>query len=164
MRLAAASRLATEGVDVKTDDHVSACRIPPLIIPKFEDKHLDDAAKYIDMFENVMLQNGYEERRWAIALRTAVFESKLQDAVEVGGSYGEIKEEILATFGQTPENLWRGLVTLAQGDESFRQLCLRTKRRLQQFLELAQNDNDMIDTIVKFLVLENASRLEDVSH
>ena len=57
------------------------------------------------MFENVMLQNGYEERRWAIALRTAVFESKLQDAVEVGGSYGEIKEEILATFGQMPETL-----------------------------------------------------------
>ena len=118
-------------------------------------KQLDDVGKYLDMFESIMRKNGTESEQWSLALRSAVMGSCLQGAFDAGGSYEEIREEILTTFGQTPEKLWKDLSALRQdSSESFRQLCLRAKRLLHQFIELAKTDNSLENTIVKYIVLE----------
>ena len=56
-----------------------AVRSPQKIdIPKFENRYLSDVSKYLDLFENVVKQNQYEEAVWPLALRTAVIGTKLR--------------------------------------------------------------------------------------
>ena len=92
-----------------------------------------NVAKYLEVFEGVVKQNGYEEYMWPLSLRTAVTGSKLEEIVELGESYDEIKTEILLAYGQTAEKLWKEMMSIRQGDESFRQFSLRVQRRLEQF-------------------------------
>ena len=72
---------------------------------------------------------------------TAVTGSKLEEIVKLGESYDEIKTGILLAYGQTEEKLWKEMISIRQGDESFRQLSLRVQRRLEQFQKLAVNEN-----------------------
>ena len=67
--------------------------------------------------------------------------SKLEEFVELGGSYDEIKIEILLAYGQIAEKLWKELMSIRQGYESFHQFSLRVQRRLEQFQKLAVNEN-----------------------
>ena len=120
-----------------------------LPVPKFENRQLANVAKYLEVFEGVVKQNGYEEYMWPLSLRTAVTGSKLEEIVELGGSYDEIKTEILLAYGQTAEKLWKEMMSIRQGDESFRQFSLRVQRRLEQFQKLAVNENcDLVKTLV----------------
>ena len=50
-----------------------------------------------------------------VALRTAVVGSKLADVAEAATSYEEMKEEILTSRSQTPETIWRELISTSQG-------------------------------------------------
>ena len=43
-----------------------------LDVPKFDNKQIRTVAKYFDLFEGVVKQNGYEKEVWPLALRTAV--------------------------------------------------------------------------------------------
>ena len=45
--------------------------------------------------------------------------TKLETIAAIGGSYDEIKQEILLAYGQTPEQIWHDLIQVKQGDESF---------------------------------------------
>ena len=127
-----------------------------LQIPKFENRQLANIAKYLDVFESVVKQNGYNKEMWPLSLRTAVTGSKLEEIVKLGGSYEEIKGEILLAYGQTAEKLWKELTSIKQGEESFRQFCLRVLRRLEQFSRLAVSEKcEFIPTLVKYLVLES---------
>ena len=45
-----------------------------LPVPKFENRQLANVAKYLEVFEEVVKQNGYEEYMWPLSLRTAVTE------------------------------------------------------------------------------------------
>ena len=115
-----------------------AVRSPPKIdIPKFENRYLSDVSKYLDLFENVVKQNQYEEAVWPLALRTAVLGTKLESIVSLGGTYQEIKKEVLLAHGQTADKLWRQLITTTQGSESFRQWCVRASDKLLHFFQLA---------------------------
>ena len=50
------------------------------------------------------------------------------------------------------------MMSIRQGDESFRQFSLRVQRRLEQFQKLAVNENcDLVKTLVKYLILESCS-------
>ena len=66
---------------------------PKIDVPKFENKFLNDVAKYLDLFEKVMQQNQYDETVWSLDLRTTVVGSKLEALVSMGGTYEEIKKE-----------------------------------------------------------------------
>ena len=115
-----------------------AVRSPPKIdIPKFENRYLSDVSKYLDLFVIVVKQNQYEEAVWPLALRTAVIGTKLESIVSPGGTYQEIKKEVLLAHGQTADKLWRQLVTTTQGSRSFRQWCIRASDKLLQFFQLA---------------------------
>ena len=124
----------------------------------------------MDLFEGVVKQNGYEKEVWPLALRTAVAGTKLETIAAIGGSYDEIKQEILLAYGQTPEQIWHDLIQVKQGDESFRQLCVRVGLKVAQFFDLArkpaehaQEDkpdltvDDMIEILVKYLILEGCT-------
>ena len=111
----------------------SAYKQEKLRIPKFENKQLNNVAKYLEVFESVVKQNGYEEEMWPLSLRTAVTGTKLEEIVELGGSYADIRNEILHAYGQTAEEVWKDLITMKQGGESFRQFCLRVQRHLERF-------------------------------
>ena len=51
--------------EVTIDDGETANRRPPkLDVPKFENMFLSNITKYLDLFENVVKQNGYEESMW----------------------------------------------------------------------------------------------------
>ena len=79
----------------------------------------------------------------------------MEEIVELGGSYDEIKTEILFADGQTPDKLWKEMMSIRQGDESFCQFSLRVQRWLEQFQKLAVNENcDLVKTLVKYLVGE----------
>ena len=117
-----------------------------------------------------MKQNGYEKEVWPLALQTAVAGTKLETIAAIGGSYDEIKQEILLAYGQTPEQIWHDLIQVKQGDESFRQLCVRVGLKVAQFFDLArkpaehaQEDkpdltvDDMIEILVKYLILEGCT-------
>ena len=108
---------------------------PKIDVPKFENKFLDDVAKYLDLFEKVMQQNQYDETAWPLALRTAVVGSKLEaPLVSIGGTYEGIKKEVLLAHGQTADKLWKQLITTTQESESFRQWCVRIATKLVQFI------------------------------
>ena len=112
-------------------------------IPKFENKLLDNVAKYLDLFEDMIKQNQYDQSVWPLALRTAVIGTKLEPIVSMGGTYEEFKKEILVAHGQTAEKLWHQLITTSQGSESFRQWSgVRVADKLAQFFRLAVNVND----------------------
>ena len=117
----------------KEDGRSSKNSLPKLDVPKFENKLLDNVAKYLDLFENVMKQNQYDQSVWPLALRTAVIGTKLEPIVSMGGTYEEIKKEILVAHGQTAEKLWHQLITTSQGSESFRQWSVRVADKLAQF-------------------------------
>ena len=97
--------------------------------------------KYLDLFEIVVKQkfNQYEEAVWPLALRlvTAVLGTKLESIVSLGGTYQEIKKEVLLAHRQTADKLWRKLITTTQGSESFRRWCVRASDKLLQFFQLA---------------------------
>ena len=136
----------------------SAYKQEKLRIPKFENKQLNNVAKYLEVFESVVKQNGYEEEMWPLSLRTAVTGPKLEEIVELGGSYADIRNEILHAYGQTAEEVWKNLLTMKQGGESFRQFCLRVQRHLERFERLAmQADCSLTETLVKYFVLESCS-------
>ena len=79
--------------EVTIDDGETANRRPPkLDVPKFENKFLSNITKYLDLFENVVKQNGYEESMWPLALRTAVVGTKLENIVALGGAYQDFEE------------------------------------------------------------------------
>ena len=80
-----------------------------------------------------MKQNGCEKEVWPLALRTAVAGTKLETIAAIGGSYDEIKQEILLAYGQTPEQIWHDLIQVKEGDESFCQLCVRVGLKVAQF-------------------------------
>ena len=46
----------------------------------------------------------------------------LETIAAIGGSYDEIKQEILLAYGQTTEQIWHDLIQVKQQDEFFRQL------------------------------------------
>ena len=127
-----------------------------LKVPKFEERHLSDVRRYLNVFENIMEQNGWEEDAWALALKSAVVATRLGDIAESSSSCQQMTEEFLLAFGQTPEKLWASLANVKQGEESFRQLCSRVKSQLKLFFELAKSDCTESDTLVKYLVLGNA--------
>ena len=87
----------------------------------------------------IMKQNQYDQSVWPLALRTAVIGTKLEPIVSMGGTYEEIKKEILVAHGQTAEKLWHQLITTSQGSESFRQWSVRVADKLAQFFRLAVN-------------------------
>ena len=126
----------------KEDGRSSKNSLPKLDVPKFENKLLDNIAKYLDLFENVMKHNQYDQSVWPLALRTAVIGTKLEPIMSMGGTYEEIKKEILVAHGQTAEKLWHQLITTSQGSESFRQWSVRVADKLAQFFRLAVNVND----------------------
>ena len=70
----------------------------------------------MDLFEGVVKQNGYEKEVWPLALRTAVAGTKLETIAAIGGSYDEIKQEILLAYGQTLEEIWHDLIQVKQGE------------------------------------------------
>ena len=47
-----------------------------LDVPKFDNKQIRTVAKYLDLFEGVVKQNGYEKEVWPLALRIAVAGTK----------------------------------------------------------------------------------------
>ena len=56
-----------------------------LDVPKFDNKQIRTVAKYLDLFEGVVKQNGYEKEVWPLALRTAVAGTKLETIAAIGG-------------------------------------------------------------------------------
>ena len=129
-----------------------------LKVPKFENKQLSTVAKYLGVFEGVMKQNGWEEDRWPLALGTTVLGTKLEKTVNLSLSYDLIEAEILSTYAETPEQLWSILCHAKQGDETFRQFCLRISRRVEQFSKAAESGGTYLTgTVVKYLVLEKCS-------
>ena len=111
--------------EVMIDDGGTANRRPSkLDVPKFEIKFLSNITKHLELFENVVKQNGYEESMWPLALRTAVVDTKLANIVAVGGAYQDLKKEILIAFGQRPEEIWNELINAEQAEKSFRQFCI----------------------------------------
>ena len=92
------------------------------------------------MFEKVKQQNQYDETVWPLALRTAVLGSKLEGLVSMGGTYEEIKKEMLLAHGQTDDKLWKLLITTMQESESFRRWCVHIATKLVQFIQLT-NEN-----------------------
>ena len=63
-----------------------------------------------------MRQNDYDVDMWPLSLRRAVTGTKLEEIVELGGSYEEIKRGILLAYVRTPEQLWKDLVSAHQSD------------------------------------------------
>ena len=127
-------------------------RTQEIPVPKSDGK---DVAKYLGLFEDVMRQNQYEDDTWALRLRAHAVGTVLQDATESGGTYQELKAEILATHGKTAETAWRELISSKQSSETFRRYCLTVKRRV----ELAQGDGSTTeDTLVKYIVRWKTSR------
>ena len=78
---------------------------PKIDVPKFENKFLDDVAKYLDLLRKSCSKISTDETVWPLALRTAVVGSKLEALVSMGGTY-EIKKEVLLAYGQTADKLW----------------------------------------------------------
>jgi len=149
---------AGASLQASTDGPPCSARQPRFEIPKFQDKQLSTVSKYLEVFEAVMKLNKYDDAVWPVSLRTAVMGSKLEPLVNITDSYDYIKKEILTTFGDTPEKLWRQLLAVRQGDESFRQYCGRVERLLKEFGTMAaQGDCDLQDTLVKFMALESCS-------
>ena len=66
-----------------------------------------NVAKYLEVFEGVVKQNGYEEYIWPLLLRMAVTGSKLEEIVELGGSYDEIKTDIVGIWSNSGEVMER---------------------------------------------------------
>ena len=140
-----------------------------LDVPKFDNKQIRTVAKYLDLFEGVVKQNGYEKEVWPLALRTAMAGTKLETIAAIGGSYDEIKQEILLAYDQTPEQIWHDLIQVKQGEESFRQLCVRVGLKVAQFFDLARKPaehaqdkpdltvDDTIEILVKYLILEGCT-------
>ena len=137
-----------------------------LDIPKFENSLITSVDKYLDLFDSVVKLNGYSEAAAALALRTAVMGTKLESVVTLGGSYKEMKKEILTTHGARPEQLWSQLVNTKQGEESFRQWCAKICTRLSQFLELVVRRDErgdmcteqVVEALIKYLALEGCSQ------
>ena len=147
--------------EVTIDDGETANRRPPkLDVPKFENQFLSNITKYLDLFENVVKQNGYEESMWPLALRTAVVGTKLENIVALGGAYQDLKNEILIAFGQRPEEIWNELINAEQAEESFRQFCVRIGLKFGQFLDMSCDERTtkkMIEILVKYMVLRGCS-------
>ena len=61
-----------------------------LKVPKFENKQLSTVAKDLGVFKGVMKENGWEEDRWPLALRTTVLGTKLEETVNLSLSYNFI--------------------------------------------------------------------------
>ena len=76
--------------------------IPP---PKYDDKKTPAVEKYLENFEAAMSQNETPKRRWAVQVRAAVMDSLLEPVVELCNNYDEMKQEILAIHGKTPEQM-----------------------------------------------------------
>ena len=74
---------------------------------------------------------------WGLALLTAVAGTKIKTIAAIGGSYDEINLEITLSYGQTTEQIWHDLIQVKQGDESFRQICVRVGLKVAQFFDLA---------------------------
>ena len=70
--------------------------------------------------------------------------TKPENIAACGGSYAEIKREILLVHSQTPDQIWRDLISIKQGEESFRQMCLRVMMKLKQFVELSQKEDESV--------------------
>ena len=157
------SQSCSEAVELNPHENAQAISRPhgnTLAVPKFQDAKTKDVRQYLALFEGVMSQNNYPPETWALALRTAVMSSKLSDYIETLTEYSEMKKEILSICGHSPQEIWRELVSEQQvADESFRQLSARTRRRLETFLELATDGNDIneIDTLTKYIILDKAS-------
>ena len=54
----------------------------------------------------------------------------------MGGTYEEIKKEMLLAHGQTDDKLWKQLITTTQESESFRRWCVHIATKLVQFIQL----------------------------
>ena len=95
---------------------------------------------------------------WPLSLRAAVTGTKLEELAKLGVLYEEIKREILHAFGRSAEELWKELLSRKQGNESFRQICLRIERQLECFRRLAVIDEEQCDfsqALVKYVTLES---------
>ena len=88
-------------------------------VPAFNNQQLTTVARYLELFECVMQQNGYPEEMWALHLRAGVIGSQLEEIVQVTATYEEMKAEILVAHGETPEKIWAELANDWQGEESF---------------------------------------------
>ena len=112
----------------KEDGRSSKNSLPKLDVPKFENKLLDNVAKYLDLFENVMKQNQYDQSVWPLALGTAKNGTKLEPIVSMGGTYEEIKKEIdhftYYCLGSQGGKLWVAMRLL--GPIACRKVCRNT--------------------------------------
>ena len=119
-------------------------RPPRIPVPKYENKQ--DVRRYLDVFESLMSANGYAEKDWLLALRSAVMGTKLETTLEGLDHYEEAKKEILLEHGQSVDKVWKELVSVRQGDESFHRYTSRVVKQLIQWLSLGGIKADVISS------------------
>ena len=71
--------------------------------------------------------------------------------------YAEMKSEILTACGKTPDQLWKEFMSIRQESESFRQHGWCLIRAFNRFLKVAEGENSLEDTLVKFVALQGVT-------
>ena len=132
-------------------------------VPKYYGKQAVE--EYLELFEDVVKQNQYEESEWLIRLRVALTGTKYGGSCVGCRDYGEAKRVLVAAHGTTVEKAWNQIMSLRQtADESFYLYVGRVVRAICQWLKLTIRDQDeraeesqVAEALVKQIVLESGS-------
>lgn len=129
----------TSSVKQGNSSETSHRRVKALEVPKFNGRL--SVEKYLEVFESVAKLNGYAEADWLVVLRSCTLETNIYSTVESSGTYEEIKQELLLQYGVTADRLRKDLVSVHQGDESFRQYSMRVAVLLKHWVKMAMTED-----------------------
>ena len=131
--------------DAESDEEETVQRRSPRVekrkvvlidMPKYDGKQ--GVTDFLELFEEVAIQNEFPREKWLIRLRIALTGSKLEGSCYGCTTYDEAKKEIVAAHGTTPHKAWKNLLALTQqSEESFHHYVVRVARAVIRWSQLA---------------------------